>query len=55
MARRFGSCCPGGSAPAPAARAIGTLEEAERYHILDALEQTRWRISGEQGRLASSA
>ena len=40
---------PDGSAPSPAARAIGTLEEAERQHILDALEQTRWRISGEQG------
>ena len=40
---------PGGSAPAPAARALGTLEEAERHHILEALEQTRWRISGDQG------
>jgi transcriptional regulator with GAF, ATPase, and Fis domain len=40
---------PDGSAPAPAVGALGTLEEAERAHILQALERTRWRISGEHG------
>ena len=40
---------PDGAAPSPAARAIGTLEEAERHDILEALEQTRGRISGDQG------
>jgi formate hydrogenlyase transcriptional activator len=34
-----------GSAPA----AISTLEEAERQHILRALRQTEWRISGPKG------
>ena len=26
-----------------------TLEEVERLHILDVLEQTNWRVSGEKG------
>ena len=33
----------------PAATTIGTLEDAERQHILRALRQTRWRIAGPQG------
>jgi transcriptional regulator with GAF, ATPase, and Fis domain len=33
-----------GVAPVPV-----SLEEAERKHILDALERTRWRIRGKQG------
>jgi formate hydrogenlyase transcriptional activator len=31
--------------PAP----VGTLEEAERQHILRALRQTQWRIAGPRG------
>jgi formate hydrogenlyase transcriptional activator len=30
-------------------RAIATLEEAERQHILRALRQTEWRIAGPKG------
>ena len=26
-----------------------TLEEMERQHIVDVLEQTNWRVSGEKG------
>jgi transcriptional regulator of acetoin/glycerol metabolism len=37
------------SADAPASTAIATLEEAERAHILKALEATAWRIAGDQG------
>ena len=37
------------SADVPASTTIGTLEEAERQHILRALRQTRWRIAGAQG------
>lgn len=33
----------------PTAAPIATLDEAERTHILKALEATSWRISGEQG------
>jgi formate hydrogenlyase transcriptional activator len=29
--------------------AVGTLEEAERQHILRALKQTQWRIAGARG------
>lgn len=28
---------------------ILTLEEMERQHIVDVLEQTNWRVSGEKG------
>jgi len=38
--------------PAPAPRgesAQGTLEEIDRKHILEVLEQTRWRIDGSRG------
>jgi formate hydrogenlyase transcriptional activator len=31
---------------------IGTLEEAERQHILRALRQTEWRIAGPKGAAA---
>jgi formate hydrogenlyase transcriptional activator len=40
------------SAPA-AARKIETLEEAERRHILDALDSSDWVISGPNGAAAS--
>lgn len=33
----------------PATASIGTLEEAERQHILRALRQTEWRIAGARG------
>jgi formate hydrogenlyase transcriptional activator len=45
-------------APGPAATfmtstsSIGTLEEAERQHILRALRQTEWRIAGTKGAAA---
>ena len=40
--------------PAPAAaRKIGTLEEAERRHILEALEASEWVISGPKGAASS--
>jgi formate hydrogenlyase transcriptional activator len=35
--------------PAFGASAVGTLEEAERQHILRALRQTEWRIAGPHG------
>jgi DNA-binding NtrC family response regulator len=38
--------------PAPESRAggvPGTLEEIERRHLLEVLEQTRWRIDGSRG------
>jgi len=38
--------------PAPSANSsapIGTLEDAERQHILRALRQTQWRVSGPRG------
>jgi hypothetical protein len=31
-----------------------TLEEIERQHIVDVLEQTNWRVSGEKGAAKSS-
>jgi len=34
---------------APSGARIRTLEEVEREHILEALEQTGWRVSGERG------
>jgi formate hydrogenlyase transcriptional activator len=40
------------SAPA-AARKIETMEEAERRHILDALDASEWVISGANGAAAS--
>jgi formate hydrogenlyase transcriptional activator len=33
----------------PANGAVGTLEDAERQHILRALKQTQWRIAGTRG------
>ena len=33
----------------PAAAATSTLEEVERCHILQMLEQTHWRIEGQRG------
>jgi formate hydrogenlyase transcriptional activator len=36
-------------APGSGAKAVSTLEEAERQHILRALRQTEWRIAGTQG------
>jgi transcriptional regulator of acetoin/glycerol metabolism len=36
-------------AGAPTAAPIVTLDEAERAHILKALEATSWRIAGNQG------
>ena len=37
------------SGPAPAAPGGGTLEQLERARILEALEQTKWRVSGPKG------
>jgi formate hydrogenlyase transcriptional activator len=37
------------SATNTAATSVGTLEEAERQHILRALRQTQWRIAGPRG------
>jgi len=37
------------SGPAPAAPGGGTLEQLERARILEALEQTKWRVSGPRG------
>jgi formate hydrogenlyase transcriptional activator len=34
---------------APAPSSIATLEDAERTHILRALQQTKWRIGGPKG------
>ncbi|HXD97455.1 MAG TPA: helix-turn-helix domain-containing protein [Candidatus Acidoferrum sp.] len=34
---------------APTSAPIATLEEAERAHILAALESTGWRVSGRRG------
>ncbi len=39
--------------PAVAARRAETLEEAERRHILDALDAADWVISGAKGRPAT--
>jgi formate hydrogenlyase transcriptional activator len=36
----------------PSAAPVGTLEEAERQHILRALRQTEWRIAGPKGAAA---
>jgi formate hydrogenlyase transcriptional activator len=36
----------------PSSAAISTLEEAEREHILRALQQTQWRIGGPKGAAA---
>jgi formate hydrogenlyase transcriptional activator len=33
----------------PASASISTLEQAEREHILRALQQTQWRIGGPKG------
>ncbi len=35
--------------PSPAAASAQTLQDAERAHILDALEKTSWRVSGPAG------
>lgn len=37
---------PGGASPATS---FPTLDEAERAHIVKALQQCGWRVSGEQG------
>ena len=37
------------SITAEAADEFPTLEEVQRQHIIDALEQTRWRVTGPQG------
>jgi PAS domain S-box-containing protein len=37
------------SASAPVTGRVATLDEAERAHILDVLERTAWRVSGEGG------
>ena len=37
------------ASPNPAAAPITTLEETDRQHILRALKQTQWRISGPKG------
>ncbi|MCP5109367.1 MAG: sigma-54-dependent Fis family transcriptional regulator, partial [bacterium] len=37
---------------APGASGFATLEENERMHILEALEQTDWQVGGEQGAAA---
>ena len=37
---------------APASASISTLEQAEREHILRALQQTQWRIGGPKGAAA---
>jgi formate hydrogenlyase transcriptional activator len=37
---------------AAATSSVGTLEEAERQHILRALRQTEWRIAGAKGAAA---
>ena len=42
----------GSGASAASAASIGTLEEAERQHILRALRQTEWRIAGPKGAAA---
>ena len=47
----LGEWLPGPGAASQAAR-IGTLEECERAHILQALEATGWRVSGSQGAAA---
>ena len=36
----------------PASASISTLEQAEREHILRALQQTQWRIGGPKGAAA---
>jgi formate hydrogenlyase transcriptional activator len=36
----------------PASSSISTLEQAEREHILRALQQTQWRIGGPKGAAA---
>jgi transcriptional regulator of acetoin/glycerol metabolism len=36
----------------PASSSISTLEQAEREHILRALQQTQWRIGGPRGAAA---
>jgi formate hydrogenlyase transcriptional activator len=43
---------PVNSSAVPTAANIGTLEEAERQHILRALRQTEWRIAGPRGAAA---
>ena len=50
--RNIGLAAPPDSpaAPSPASLApVGTLEEAERQHILRALRQTEWRVAGPRG------
>ncbi len=33
----------------PPTTPTGTLKDVERHHILQVLEQTRWRIEGQRG------
>ena len=40
------------TSPAPPANPAGTLDEAQRQHILNVLRQTRWRIAGPKGAAA---
>ncbi len=46
------SAPPAEGADSIAQRAISTLEQAEREHILRALQQTQWRIGGPKGAAA---
>lgn len=46
---RIGDWLPKASPLSAKAARIATLEEMEREHILEVLELTRWRVSGEKG------